>query len=253
MATGTGEILPPAGTPAPQATGNGQILGGSVENIPTGAPLVSTPETQRTAQSFSTPITTKLSPGEVEYQKGAAKNFEQYEKELNTTTSGLNRMLYVQNEAREALKGFQSGGGQSTYETMARAAQSMGASQRLVDTIARGNLGAIQEFQKLMVQQATFVMTSLLKGGGRFTNAEFLKFQENNPNVNMDPRAIERIFDFNEKQSRIIYNEQEALSKFKKLSENNPNMKIHEFPAWWNKQLRKAGVLGRGMAGEGEE
>src|SRR5262249_26890929 len=92
-------------------------------------------------------------------------------------------------------------------------------------------------------QYATTQMRQFLEGGGRFTNLEFKTFNERNPNLETDPRAIEKIFNFISRVSRVTYQEQQALGMYKHLAAQPGGPDITNFPAFWNQQLIKNGVI----------
>jgi hypothetical protein len=176
------------------------------------------------------------------YDTAAATNMADYEKGLNgRVSSGQDLMMRI-NESRDALSKFQAGGGMEVRQNLAKTAQAFGAPQSLVDRIAGGDLSAAQEFQKLSAQQAMEALKQAMGGSGRISQAEFKVFQQNNPNLDTDPRAIEKVFNFATKVYQRDKSEQDALSGYKRI----PGADITAFPNWWAGQ---SGVPAQQMTG----
>lgn len=176
--------------------------------------------------------------GQQAYAKGSNEGAVDYEKGLNARVqAGQDLMMRLQ-ESRDALTKFSSGGGTEARTKIASLAQAFGAPQAMVDKIAGGDLGAAQEFQKLAAQQAMETLKSSLGNGGRITQAEFKVFQQNNPNLDTDPRAIEKVYNFASKVYGRDQAEQDALNKYK-TSGND----MSTFPNYWANQNRSNGFV----------
>lgn len=172
-----------------------------------------------------------------EYGVATNKNMADYEQGLNgRVSSGQDLMMRIA-ESRDALNHFQSGGGMESRTQLAKVAQAMGM-DTLANKIAGGDLSAAQEFQKLAAQQA---MESLKQsiGNGRVTQAEFKVFQANNPNLDTDPRAIQKVYDFATRVYQRDKAEQDALSQYKQI----PGADMTQFPNWWANQAEKRGMV----------
>ena len=193
------------------------------------------------------PVLTKAAPTAEKYREQLGSNMGQYEKDLNTTVNGINSTMQVVQESKDALKSIKTGGGAELGEKLGRLAQTIGAPQALVDRLANGDLAASQEFQKLATQYATLQMRQFLEGGGRFTNLEFKTFNERNPNLDTDPRAIDKIYNFIQHVSHLTVGEQAALSLYRKSS-----APIEDFPAWWSKRLQNSGMVKLGKDASGQ-
>ncbi len=121
----------------------------------------------------------------------------------STVRQGQNTMEVIQ-EARNALQSFKPGGLASTYQQVAQFAQGLGASPALVDRIGNGDLGASQEFNKLMLQAVIPQIRQGLEGtAGRLAVQEFNAYLERNPNIETDPRTINQMFNWWEKIQNI--------------------------------------------------
>lgn len=174
---------------------------------------------------------------ESEYAKKDAENAAGYKNTLNDRVrqgADLNMRL---SESVDALRKFRAGGGAETRAQIAQLAQGIpGISPEVVNKIAGGDLGAMQEFQKLAVQQAMEQLKQAMGGAGRIAQAEFKVFQANNPNLSTDPEAIKKIFDFNTKLYNRDMQEQEALGQYEQSGQNPAN-----FGAYWSKELSRRG------------
>jgi hypothetical protein len=89
------------------------------------------------------------------------------------------------------------------------------------------------------VPLATAALRAQFAGStSKFTQMEWQRFQESNPNLDTDPRAIEKMFAFAKKIYHLQSSEQKALNLYKQTGEP-----IDQFPAWWNSRLQKSGWL----------
>lgn len=152
------------------------------------------------------------------YATDTAKNAATAAAALNERVrTGADLMQRI-NESRDALAKFQPGGGKETRATMAQYAQAFGAPQGIVDKIAGGDLGAMQEFKKLAIQQAMESLKQTMATdngmGGRMTQFEFQQFVNANPNLSSDPRAIDKIFNFAERMHGRNMAEQQAYDQY---------------------------------------
>lgn len=171
-------------------------------------------------------------------QQGLAKGGVDYKIGLDTRVqSGADLMMRI-NEAQKALSQFQPGMGAETRLQLARAAQMMGAGPKTVEAINNGDLSAKQEFMKLSAQQAMESLKQAMGGTGRITQAEFKVFQANNPNIELDPNAIGKIFDFSRRVFMRDQAEQQGLTNF---LQNGGN--ISQWPTVWTQQQLKAGLM----------
>jgi hypothetical protein len=154
-----------------------------------------------------------------------------YKNGLDTTVQTGNDLMTRIAESRRALDQFKPGMGAESYLNVARAAQAAHMPDGLVKAIAGGDVASIQEFQKLSAQQAMETLKSAMGGSGRITQAEFKVFQQNNPNIELDPNAIKKIYDFAEKTHRRNVAEQASMRTY--LKEGND---ISQWPAEWTKR-----------------
>jgi len=203
-------------------------------SAPDGGPLMSPEEKLQ----MEADIARRNKPG-LEYATNTAKNMADYEKSLNDRVSAGGDLMMRIAESRDTLQKFQAGGGTEFRTDLAKIAQGFGAPQKMVDKIAGGDLSAAQEFQKLAATQAMETLKQSLGQGGRITQAEFKVFQHNNPNLDTDPNAIEKVYNFATKVYERDKAEQDALNQYK----SSPNADISSFPNWWATQSQKLGYV----------
>jgi hypothetical protein len=188
-------------------------------------------------------VKARTEPGLAQSTKEAT-DMADYGKALNGHLSESQALLQRIAQSREALKKFQAGGGGDTRVQLAQWAQAIpGMPTSVVDKIAGGNLSAAQEFQKYAAQEALGTMQQALasdtgKGaqGNRIAMQLFIK---NNPNIDTDPRAIEKIFNFQTQLHNQLKAQSDAYQQYKKTPGNNPA----DFPNWWASEAIKRGFV----------
>jgi hypothetical protein len=173
-----------------------------------------------------------------------ATDMADYKKALDGHLSDSQALLQRIAQSREALTKFRAGGGGDTRVQLAQWAQAIpGMPTSVVDKIAGGDLSAAQEFQKYAAQEALGTMQQALasdtgKGsqGNRIAMQLFIK---NNPNLDTDPRAIEKIFNFQTQLHDQIKAQSDAYQKYVSTPGNNPS----DFPNWWATEAIKRGFV----------
>jgi hypothetical protein len=165
----------------------------------------------------------------------------EYVKNLNERVASSGQMLRQLGEVIPLLEKTQTGGLSEIKAKLASIAQGIpGVSQSLVDRIAGGDLSAAQEFDKFMVTFATTSMTNALQGNtGKFTQMEWAKFQEANPNLNTDPDAAKKIFNFMKGQYKLDKEQQDALLEARK----RPDFDITGWENEWQNKMLKEGKI----------
>lgn len=180
-----------------------------------------------------------MTHGEQSFSEVNAKNAGAYRSALNERVSSGQDLMMRVGESERLLKDFQAGGGEGVRVQLAQAAQAVGAPQGIVDGIARGNLGSAQAFQKIVVSQAMEALkqamsTSSGTGAGRITQAEFKIFQSANPNLELDPRALEKIYGFARSVHDRDFNEQQTFQKWLEDGKDPAN-----FQATYSRELEQ--------------
>lgn len=189
-------------------TADAQGIQRELQRLPGGAPA-------NNAAGPSTSEKTAAAAAGV-YANDAAKSAAGYAESLNgRVSSGQDLMMRIE-EARKALEGFKPGMGAEMRLNIARAAKALGAPDSVVTHINQGNVADKQEFQKLSAQQAMESLKQAMGGSGRITQAEFKVFQANNPNIELDPEAIRKIYDFTTKVYQRDLAEQQSYQKWLK-------------------------------------
>jgi hypothetical protein len=148
------------------------------------------------------------------FQEPRAKAAAEYSAKLNDTVSVGQDLMQRIEEARGALAQFKPGWGSESRGNVAQIAKALGASDDLVARINGGDLAAKQEFVKLSAQSAMETLRQSLAGAGRITQQEFAVFQKNNPNIELQPDAIQKIYDFQQRLYQRTLAEQQGFDKY---------------------------------------
>lgn len=204
-----------AGTPEAQALTQEALGGtpGTAPGLPPGAP----------GRPGGAPSTSAAEdPARREADKTYADEYGKYKSELDNKVSALADLNSRIAESRSLVKDFRPGASGEMRTRIASwvsdLAQTMGLSQAQVDSItakvAQGDVSSAQAFQKLAVQGAMEALKAAMGPGQRMAVAEFQQFSTvGNPNLNTDPRAMEKIQNFLAEQYRKSLMEQDYLTK----------------------------------------
>jgi hypothetical protein len=207
------------GGPAPAAT---NLAGPATGTAPTRAPgIVMGPGAARAA-----------------YLPAAGTEAADYKKDLDTRTQAGSELVMRMQESLQALSQYSPGAAAPIRQHVAQIAQMWGAPQKIVDEIAGGNLGAMQEFNKFAVQQATEALKQTL-GANRIALMEFNTFQKANPNLESDPRAIQKMYAFTNK----LYQRDKAEQDYFQQYATNPANDITQFPNAWQNEMIRRGII----------
>lgn len=183
-------------------------------------------------------VMTKLPPETAEWLQGRGKNAVDYAKNLQEEVSGVQTQLQFIQQLKDFSKDFKPGAGAEMLTKLGSLAQAVGMPRETVDRVANGSLAASQAFQKYSVQNTMNVLRQAIGGQGRLTNLEFEQFLHSNPNLDTDPRAIDKILSFSQKLYKIKLAEQKGLNDWVK-SGHAPA----DFPPAWTQTLIKRNVL----------
>lgn len=158
------------------------------------------------------------SESDVKYNTDLAADAAKATSALNSKVSGGADLLDRLNEQRANLANFTPGAGADMRLGAARWAKSFGASNSIVNGIAGGDVGAMQAFQKTAAAGAIESLKQAAASGdgnaGRIMKSEVDLFLKVNPNLETDPDAINKIYNFQERQHRINLAEQQAQKGF---------------------------------------
>lgn len=212
-----------------------QALTGQASMSPTAAPggnVAAGPSaTEKAVQDANAKYTSKTAEDAASYKNALDDRVAQ--------GSDLNMRLQ---ESVKTMQGFQTGGGKEVRAQAAQVAQAFGAPANIVNGIAGGDLGSMQEFNKLAVQQAMEQLKSSMGGAGRIAQAEFKVFQANNPNLDTDPSAVKKIFDFNTHLYNRDLSEQQQYQGYTQQGGNPANWRSE-----WSNRLQQQGFTNPGL------
>jgi hypothetical protein len=158
------------------------------------------------------------------------------QKDIDSRLASASQQNMDLQEARDALQRFQSGGGTEFKAKLATIAQGLGFSQGVVDQIGKGDLGAIQQFNASMSRQTLAALKSTLGAGNPIRMAELKQFEASNPHLDTDPRAMAKVFDFQDKLYKDVRTERREFSNFVK-----GGGAASDFPGYWAEQRSKLG------------
>lgn len=216
------------------------------ESVSTPAELAAAEDAQRNFKgpgALQTPEEKARDEARAKFLGGRAEGAVKYEQGLNEKVGQGVQLDSRIDEQLRLIKDFKSGGGAQVRARLAEAAQAINAPKEVVDGIANGNLGSIQAFEKLQIQGAMeslrqAMATSSGAGAGRITQAEFQIFMKANPNINLDPRGLEKIQNFIKWTVSVDKAEQQAYNQWIKNKDNDPADFPAEFAANRSKYLK---------------
>lgn len=161
-----------------------------------------------------------------------------YKQGLDDTTALIGNQLKYAGEIQGALEKARSGGGASVRQQLGQIGQSLGLPQDTVDKIAGGDLGAAQEASKLFVNTTMGQIQQQLPRGSHLAQAEFQTFTQNNPSLDTDPRAIEKIMGFWGKLYGQLHDEQQSFDQYR-----NGGGDLTEWQSHWQQQAINKGYV----------
>jgi hypothetical protein len=189
-------------------------------------------------QGVPAALVTKLGPETSEWLNALGHNIGAYSKQLNEDTQGIQSQLQMLQQMQDLSAQFKGGAGSSVKMKLAGLAQAVGMPKDTVDQIGLGNYAAAQAFEKYTVQNTMNVLRQAIGGQGRLTNLEFEQFLHSNPNLDTDPRAVQKILAFSQKLYKLKAAEQQGMQAWVK-SGHAPS----DFPAAWTAKLVERGIL----------
>lgn len=219
-------VTTPSGTPARAATALPPVVSSGAQPAAGGAAPA--------APGIAGPV-------QEGYFKDRGTELGEYQKMVDNNVTAMANMMTTVQEAQKAKADFKPGAGASIYNKVAQIAQGLGAPKELVDRIGNGDLGAGQEFNKLMVDTTMSRIKAALAGigGSRINQIEFEHFTENNPNIDTDPNAIDKIFKFWNHIYQMNKDEQSSLRAHVKAGGD-----IQDWPTKWQDMLQNKYGIG---------
>lgn len=177
-------------------------------------------------------------PGEKDPNVGEdAKNAGKYEADLNDSVTSGRNLMQLNGTFQTALQNYKTGPGANTRLAIAKALSAFGVSDSVVEAVNRGSISDAQEIQKLAAQGAMQALKTSMDGQGRISQAEFKIFKDNNPNIELDPNAIQKIQQFQAQQYQRAFAEQQALADYRSKGGDPAR-----WPAVWSKMLDANGL-----------
>ena len=226
-------ITGPAGQPLPAVVSGG---GG-------GAPAIASPLlSPGTTTPLAGPTQTQS-----KYADARGSAMASYQENLDDRVKSGAQIMQTLAPAWEAFKDLQahgqSTGGLATAKTaIASFLQGIGAKQETYDKIMK--LDSAQEISKLMVSTTMLQIQQQLPATSKLAVGEFNAFMKNNPNLDTDPRAMEKIFNFWTKIHSINRVEQTELNKYLAQGGN-----ISEWPEKWQSIAEQQGFVSKNPTG----
>lgn len=193
-------------------------------------------------------------------QEQMLKDVEGMRTNYNSLAGHASALQQVSDQLEQALGKVKAGAGAKAYQEAARFMQSLGVSDKNVDTVANGSLPAGMTADNLATTLGTTAVRQLLLSqtqgegsAGRLTNMEFSKIVDIFPNIDTDPRAAKSIFNFIRRQNTLntakaaAYND--TYNRFHAHQGLDGNMQNPtQFEPYWTGQLVKRGLITQGVA-----
>lgn len=225
---------------APMYSGTGRQV-----NERSGMPQMGNPDMPGQVGSRIDGPITKLPPARQAYEEARGKDTADYQQNLDNQALNSRGLLKRIEQMEKDATQFQPGGGSEFRKTLAEFLQAVPVTakyekdkQDIIDSVAKGNLGAMQAFDKLGV---TGAMESLKASAGvqnRIAVQEFLTFLKSNPNIGTDPRAIQEIFNFMRRSAEVGLREQQEFTQWK-----GAGKPPEDFAAAFSKKLIDEGYI----------
>lgn len=230
--------------PQPMDTAGGASAPRSAEAVREGAsPSAPPPAPMRGIQSGQ-------SPQSIKYQEQQLSQFNDAEKQIQQNARGAVVVQQRLDEAADALQKFKTGPGTEAMSKLAGLAKFFGmedmAATMLGNPGSKEAFSAAQEFVKLMVPNSLELLRNTLGGQGRITNLEVEQFLKANPNLETDPKAIEKMFNFMKRVGDIAKAEQKAFLHYKRGAEKSGKFDVTQFDNDWFDYLKEKGELRAG-------
>lgn len=193
------------------------------------------------------------------YKTAVLGKMADYKENLDQTVDNMNTTMQQLQEANGLLgknDGLVPGGGTAVRAKTAQFLQAIGAPQDVTDKVAAGNLSSAQEFAKLMTPIAVGNLRGAVGNGQRIANQEVQLFVQQNPNLDTDPRAVQKMFSLYQRLYKTKALEQSSFSKWAQAAQDGQSLpdgspvKIENFPAWWTQKLVQHGVVSLQKGGQ---
>jgi len=175
---------------------------------------------------------------DMNYFEARGKDVATMERDLDKGVTNENNLMLTIHQAEWAMQHFKPGADAGTRATLARVAQVLHLGNNWVDYINQGDLGAYQDFEKVMLGAVMAQVESTLPGGSRLTEREWNEYRRANPQVNTDPRAIYDVFNFWTRRYQMDLMEQNWLNEYK-----GAKLPMSQWPSAWQQHARELGLF----------
>jgi hypothetical protein len=177
------------------------------------------------------------------FDEDTGKKVAAYAEDLGGSLDALRNVQLRLTEMKDLVKNFQTGAS-AEYRLKAGAwlrdlGVSLGLSPKQADTIgesmAKGDIGSAQAFQKLAVQGTLDILKA---ANPRFTQAEFGVLSQNNPNLMLDPASLDKMMNFMTRQYLFKSAEQREFNAFREGGGD-----LRSWNAAWDARSRELGFI----------
>lgn len=178
----------------------------------------------------------------------ASQVLNTYVPALNARVSESATQLQTLNKMQDLLPKYVSGRGQDLRTEAAAWANSAGLPQELVGRIQGGGadgVAAAEEAQKLQLLNSISSLRSAIGTGQPISTNEVNTFRQVLPNITTNPTAMKNMMNYMQRLAAMPGIEQKGFNQFKsEIASGKRQGGIEDWPAYWNQQLTKSGVLG---------
>lgn len=181
--------------------------------------------------------------GSVKFKQEEGQRGSKYAGEMEDSLEAMRQVQLRISEMRNYVKNFPTGATAEARIQLGRWLKDMAGtlglspqqSEQIASSVAKGSIADAQAFQKMAVQGTLDILKA---ANPRFTQAEFGVISQNNPNITLDPQALDKMLNFITKQYQYKSAEQREFASF--MKENG------DFTQWnplWNKMSQDLGFV----------
>jgi hypothetical protein len=251
--SGTGRLLNgPGGGSALQPGMPGTELQPAPGGLP---PAGALPSSETLAPAGGAPRSIQAQPSTVRrsFDEKVGFNVAEFDDNLNKDIENTKNLLQRLTEMEKAGSQAELGAGTPFRKALAETVQAIGSFapekyrkdfQDMTDRLAKGDLSALQVFEKLSSQGAMEAVKAAMGSQNRIAVMEFETFLRTNPNLSTDPDAVSKIFNFMRTQAQGKIAQQQEWQTWKKLNAQNEGaFPLDGFQAYWMKKLIDEGKV----------
>jgi len=177
------------------------------------------------------------------FSERQGEDLSKYAGEMHDSLEAMRSLQQRLDTMRGYVKGFQPGATADARVNLAKwlkdTAASLGLSPEQADSIAgsvaKGDLSDAQAFQKLAVQGTLDILKA---ANPRFTQAEFATIAQNNPNIALDPKSLDKMINFITRQYQFKSAEQREFDTYRRSDQN-----LEGWYPYWNQRAQELGYI----------